>query len=194
VRVSSRRGSLVLKIRVSDDMRPGDAFIAMHWGGRFMGGVGTNALTVAAIDPYSKQPELKHTAIRLEPFAARWRGSFSAPATAALQRAAGARMARFDYATLTLVEGAEILLRLELASAGEPDAKVLAELENLFGQPPVTGPAAFEKSVCSCFKVGETQIRAAIAAGASLAALQTNLKCGTNCGSCMPELRRLVLT
>ena len=81
VRVASRRGSVVMKIRASDDMRPGDAFVAMHWGGRFTGGVGTNALTVSAIDPYSKQPELKHAAVRIEPFAARWRGAFSATAT-----------------------------------------------------------------------------------------------------------------
>jgi assimilatory nitrate reductase catalytic subunit len=191
VRVSSRRGSLVMKVRASEDMRPGDAFVAMHWGGRFSAGAGSNALTVAAIDPYSKQPELKHAAVRIEPFAARWRGAFSAAATAELQRTAGAWLSRFDYATLTLVEGPEILLRLELASAGNPDAKVLAELESLFGQPPVTGAAAFERSVCACFKVGESEIRAAVAAGETLAGLQKNLKCGTNCGSCVPELRRL---
>jgi len=191
VRVTSRRGSLVMKIRASDDMRPGDAFIAMHWGGRFMGGAGTNALTVPAIDPYSKQPELKHAAVRIEPFAARWRGAFAAIATPELQRAAGAWLTRFDYAALTLAEGPEILLRLELATAGDPDSKALAELEKLFGQPPVTGAAAFERAVCACFKVDESQIRAAVAAGATLARLQKDLKCGTNCGSCVPELRRL---
>jgi len=191
VRVTSRRGSIVMKIRASDDMRPGDAFVAMHWGGRFTASVGTNALTVPAIDPYSKQPELKHAAIRIEPFAARWRGAFAAAATPELQRAAGAWLARFDYAAIILVEGPEILLRLELAAAADPDAKALAALEQLFGQPPQTGAAAFERAVCACFKVGESQIRAAIAAGATLAGLQKNLKCGTNCGSCVPELRRL---
>jgi assimilatory nitrate reductase catalytic subunit len=191
VRVTSRRGSVVMKIRGSDDMRPGDAFVAMHWGGRFMAGAGTNALTVPAIDPYSKQPELKHAAIRIEPFAARWRGAFAAPAAAGLQRAAGAWMARFDYAALTLVEGPEILLRLELATAGDPVPEALSTLEKLFGQPPATGSAAFERAVCACFKVGESQIRAAVAAGATLAELQKNLNCGTNCGSCVPELRRL---
>jgi len=189
--VTSRRGSAVMKIRASDDMRPGDAFVAMHWGGRFTAGVGTNALTVPAVDPYSKQPELKHAAVRIEPFAARWRGAFAAAATPELQRAAAAWLARFDYAALTLAEGPEILLRLELATAGDPDAKVLAELEKLFGQPALTGPAAFERAVCACFKVGESQIRAAVAAGATFAGLQKNLKCGTNCGSCVPELRRL---
>jgi len=191
VRVASRRGHVVMKVRACEDMRPGDAFVAMHWGGRFTGGVGTNALTLPAIDPFSKQPELKHAAIRVEPFAARWRGAFSAAATAELQRACGAWMARFDYATLTLVEGPEILLRLELATAGDPDARALAELEKVFGAPPVTGAAAFERSVCACFKVGEPEIRAAVAAGATLAGLQKDLKCGTNCGSCVPELRRL---
>ena len=192
VRVSSRRGDVVMKIQASDDMRPGDAFVAMHWGGRFTGGVGTNALTVSAIDPYSKQPELKHAAIRIEPFAARWRGAFSATATPELQRAAGAWLARFDYAAIILVEGPEILLRLELAAKNEPDREALSALEKLFGQPPVTGPAAFERAVCACFKVDESQIRAAVAAGATLAGLQKDLKCGTNCGSCVPELRRLV--
>ena len=191
VRVTSRRGSVVMKVRVSDDMRPGDTFVAMHWGGRFTAGVGTNALTVPAIDPYSKQPELKHAAVRIEPFAARWRGAFAAAATPQLQRAAAAWLARFDYAALILVEGPEILLRLELATAGDPAPEALSALEKLFGQPPVTGPAAFERAVCACFMVGEAQIRAAVAAGATFAGLQKNLKCGTNCGSCVPELRRL---
>jgi assimilatory nitrate reductase catalytic subunit len=191
VRIGSRRGSIVMKVRASEDMRPGDAFVAMHWGGRFTGGVGTNALTVPAIDPYSKQPELKHAAVRIDPFAAHWRGAFSAVATPELQRAAGAWMARFEYATLTLVEGPETLLRLELATSGKPAPEALSALETLFGQPPVTGPAAFKRAVCACFDVDESQIRAAVAAGATLARLQKDLKCGTNCGSCVPELRRL---
>ena len=192
VRVSSRRGSIVMKVHASDDMRPGDAFVAMHWGGRFSSGTGSNALTVPAIDPYSKQPELKHAAVRVEPFAARWRGAFSAPATPELQRAAAAWLPRFDFAAVTLVEGPEIVLRLELATAGEPAPDALKALEKLFGQPPVSGAAAFERAVCACFRVGEGRIREAVAAGATLAALQKDLKCGTSCGSCVPELRRLV--
>ena len=45
--------------------------------------------------------------------------------------------------------------------------------------------------VCNCFEVSETDIRAAVARGVDLPALQRTLKCGTNCGSCVPELRRL---
>jgi assimilatory nitrate reductase catalytic subunit len=191
VRVSSRRGSLVMRIRASDEMRPGDAFVAMHWGGRFMGGAGTNALTVPTIDPYSKQPELKQAAVRLEPFNARWQGVFTAPAATEPQRAASAWLACFDYAALSLAEGPEIQLRLELATARDPDAKAVAALVSIFGRAPATDAAAFERAVCACFRVSESEIRAAVTAGATLAALQKDLKCGTNCGSCMPELRRL---
>ncbi len=45
--------------------------------------------------------------------------------------------------------------------------------------------------VCNCFEVSETAIRAEVGRGADLPALQRSLKCGTNCGSCVPELRRL---
>ena len=191
VRVTSRRGSVVLKARASDELRPGDAFIAMHWGGRFMGGVGTNALTLPAIDPHSKQPELKHAAVRVEPFVAQWRGVFSTPATPGLQTKAAALLPRFDYAALSLVEGQETLVRVEVASAGEPDKDAVSALEELFGQ--ATESTASGRAVCACFNVAESQIRDAVAAGASLARLQKDLKCGTNCGSCVPELRRLAL-
>ena len=53
------------------------------------------------------------------------------------------------------------------------------------------------KQVCTCFNVTDAAI-AGYLAGCSgsddtrLAALQGSLKCGTNCGSCIPELKRLV--
>ncbi|MGB3934530.1 MAG: nitrite reductase small subunit NirD [Burkholderiales bacterium] len=191
VRLTSRRGNLVMKVRASEDMRPGDAFVAMHWGARFTAGAGTNALTLSAVDPDSRQPEFKHAAVRIEPFAARWRGVFAAAATPELQRAAAGWLARFDYAALSLAEGPVTRLRLELAAAGEPDARALAALEKLFGGPAEMGAAASEPSVCACFGVAESQIRAAVVSGATLPQLQKDLKCGTNCGACIPELRRL---
>lgn len=49
------------------------------------------------------------------------------------------------------------------------------------------------RTVCSCYSVGENAIRAAIAAGCtSTAALGKTLRCGTNCGSCLPELKTLL--
>jgi assimilatory nitrate reductase catalytic subunit len=47
--------------------------------------------------------------------------------------------------------------------------------------------------VCACFGVGRTSICDAIAAGAhSAAEIGSTLKAGTNCGSCIPELKRLI--
>ncbi len=47
--------------------------------------------------------------------------------------------------------------------------------------------------VCACFGVGRTTILRAIAAGAGTAAeIGVKLKAGTNCGSCIPELKRLI--
>jgi assimilatory nitrate reductase catalytic subunit len=47
--------------------------------------------------------------------------------------------------------------------------------------------------VCACFGVGRTTICDAIAAGASTAAeIGARSKAGTNCGSCIPELKRLI--
>jgi assimilatory nitrate reductase catalytic subunit len=47
--------------------------------------------------------------------------------------------------------------------------------------------------VCACFGVGRTTICDAIAGGArSAAEIGAQLKAGTNCGSCIPELKRLI--
>ncbi|WCN15039.1 molybdopterin-dependent oxidoreductase [Marinomonas mediterranea] len=47
--------------------------------------------------------------------------------------------------------------------------------------------------ICSCFQVGSKQIEASIHKGCrSAEALGDSLKCGTNCGSCIPELKALI--
>jgi assimilatory nitrate reductase catalytic subunit len=60
------------------------------------------------------------------------------------------------------------------------------------------GPAPRRSpQVCSCFDVSEAAILQTLAACAGppdtrLAALQARLRCGTQCGSCLPTLKRLV--
>jgi assimilatory nitrate reductase catalytic subunit len=47
--------------------------------------------------------------------------------------------------------------------------------------------------ICACFGVGRASICDAIAAGAvTTAEIGARLKAGTNCGSCLPELKRLI--
>lgn len=58
---------------------------------------------------------------------------------------------------------------------------------------PGDGEAPTGSIICSCFQVGENQIGEAIKNGASsVEALGEKLKCGTNCGSCIPELSSLL--
>jgi ferredoxin-nitrate reductase len=69
VRVRSRRGQAVLRARVSDVVPRGTAFAPFHWGALHLraGQGALNAVVASAIDPISKQAELKASAIRVEP-------------------------------------------------------------------------------------------------------------------------------
>ncbi len=62
----------------------------------------------------------------------------------------------------------------------------------LAGSPGKDQPDA-GRIICSCFSVGLNTLKAAIRAGAdSPEALGEQLQAGTNCGSCIPELRSLI--
>jgi len=62
VRVSSRRGSVLAPVRFDPGLRPGLAFLAVH----FHEQISTNDLTIDAVDPKSGTSEFKATAIRIE--------------------------------------------------------------------------------------------------------------------------------
>jgi formate dehydrogenase major subunit len=66
VRVTSRRGSVVAPVRVDVTLRPGLAFMTLH----FPDQVETNVLTIDATDPKSGTAEFKASAIRVEKLAA----------------------------------------------------------------------------------------------------------------------------
>jgi assimilatory nitrate reductase catalytic subunit len=54
--------------------------------------------------------------------------------------------------------------------------------------------AETEPAVCACFGVGEGCIRDAVASGkaGSVTEIGQMTRAGTNCGSCLPELKRMV--
>ncbi|MGV8990660.1 MAG: molybdopterin-dependent oxidoreductase [Thiobacillus sp.] len=259
VRVKSRRGSLVIKVQASDELRSSQIFMPMHWGGRFMAGMGVNALTLDAFDPVSKQPELKHAAVQVEKVTLPYRRTIMRRGDGAtLLRLAQPFIAHFDYATATLTGRDNSVLVFETASEGPLAESLVQEMDIAFGlddplltmnyqdarrgiwkkarvedgvitgarlsgetaardwlkrliadgapamavrnwllapveQPP-DGQAGRGRVVCNCLNVAEPDIVAAIAGGADLAALQFTLKCGTECGSCVPELKRMLAT
>jgi formate dehydrogenase major subunit len=61
VRVFSRRGEIVLTLRLAEASQPGAVFIPMHFRE-----AAANVLTNPAIDPWGKIPEFKFCAVRVE--------------------------------------------------------------------------------------------------------------------------------
>jgi len=265
VKVSNKRGSLVLAAQLSDEVQASQTFIAMHWGSQFMHGLGVNALMPPTFDKTSKQPELKHTAIKIEKLELPWRMTVmrTIQNLEMLEKVRGL-LANFDYATCGLfgrkTEHHVGMLILRAAHTQAPDSALIAQIDQILamtddmpllnyqdakrgiskrilvtndsGKPEVTGvrlvgetlatdwlkevmtsgeftaelrrwalaplstPPAGQRSrgkiVCNCLDVAENDIIETIQLGADLITLQNKLKCGTECGSCVPELKRLV--
>lgn len=61
VKVSSRRGSINIKVRISERGSRGMVFIPFHYKE-----AAANVLTNTALDPISKIPELKVCAVKIE--------------------------------------------------------------------------------------------------------------------------------
>jgi assimilatory nitrate reductase catalytic subunit len=85
--------------------------------------------------------------------------------------------------------GAEAWLR-GLWEGATPVGELRRYLSLPVDAPPGT-PGPRGRTVCNCFDVAESDINTFLGESRSLQALQASLKCGTNCGSCMPELRRM---
>ncbi|RYM06550.1 hypothetical protein EWH99_02855 [Sporolactobacillus sp. THM7-7] len=62
VKLESRRGSAVVRSRLSDQIREDTVFVPMHWGGR----QNINKVTNQALDPYCKIPGFKICAVKIE--------------------------------------------------------------------------------------------------------------------------------
>ena len=151
VHVTSKRGSIVLPAQASDDLSPHQAFIAMHWGPAFLSGrdhqnkplAGVNAITTSAYCPTSKQPELKHAAVKVLKaelpwtlLAVAWLPEHKAQTILQNLRT---RMVQFEFASCvpfsdTPAQGPArqgVLMRAACSEA--PDMALLHEIEQLLG-------------------------------------------------------------
>ncbi len=257
VKVSNKRGSLVIRVAESGEMKPAEAYIPMHWGSQSMHGLGVNALMPPAFDKASKQPELKHTAIKIEKLDLPWQMTVMRNcADLSLLQSIRTLLPDFDYATCGLYGRGSGMVVLRVAHHGAPDTRIIERLDQLLGMlegapmlhyddakrgiskrilvqnsqvtgvrlvgetlaadwlkevmttgqfsdelrrwalaplsTPPTGQRGRGKIVCNCLDVAENEIVEACEAGADLQTLQAKLKCGTQCGSCVPELKRMV--
>jgi assimilatory nitrate reductase catalytic subunit len=268
VKVSNKRGSLVLPVKASNDIQVTQTYIPMHWGSEFMNGLGVNAMMPADFDKTSKQPELKHAAIKVEKLTLPWRMTImrSIRDLSSLEKLRGL-MKMFDYASCGLFgrqqHGYAGMLIFKAAHSVAPDIALIAEIDAILGMTddmpllnyqdekrgiskrilvesadvagldkkvtgvrligetlatewlkevmssgefttdlrrwalaPLSAPPASQpgrgKIVCNCLDVSENEIIDAVSRGADLITLQNKLKCGTECGSCVPELKKLI--
>jgi len=118
--------------------------------------------------------------------------SFSSPRNATFRFAAfaGNRLMAFAFfgpgrTLLVETETARVLLGKEVTTVQRLSLLSGIACEGV-------GPAS--RTVCSCYSVTEAQIRQTIAAKGLVTAAQIghHLKAGTNCGSCVPELKNLL--
>jgi len=106
------------------------------------------------------------------------------------------RAARVDggrlYQCLFMARTHALPARDWLAGLIQQDALTLPDRRSLLAGRPATGPAP-EPSVCVCHGVGAQTIAAAVANGCgSVDAVGARTKAGTGCGSCRPEIARIV--
>jgi assimilatory nitrate reductase catalytic subunit len=257
VRVAGRRGELVLPVQADNTLLPGQAYIPMHWGDRFLRGGGVNVLTQPACDPLSRQPELKQATINITPARLPWEmfvlvegdtqnrfsalralcedlpfASFSLTGRerpALVVRAAHSQGCGADWlanmdTVLGLGEGPVLAyddsrkaiskrIKIEdgritaLRLCGETQARHwLSNLwhsgeapENMrrwflapLSAPPGGTVGRADKVICNCMNVSQNRIQTSIDDGMDLAGLKAELGCGTECGSCVPEIRGLL--
>ncbi|MDD9269917.1 molybdopterin oxidoreductase family protein [Paenibacillus sp. GCM10023248] len=62
IRITSRRGSLVVEVKVTEGIQPRTVFVPFHWGDEHS----INVLTNDALDPTSRMPEFKICAVQVE--------------------------------------------------------------------------------------------------------------------------------
>ncbi|MCQ2996886.1 molybdopterin-dependent oxidoreductase [Pseudomonas syringae] len=259
VTLKSRRGSVIVPVGSDDGLRAGHAFMPMHWGDRFLKG-GVNLLTQPAFDPISKQPELKHSGVRVDKIDLPWRlfvliegdvqlrldplrslcdefpytslslagrersaltlraASSEAPAQELLDRIDHllgldhgpvlayddahrgiSKRIRLDQGRVTAIRlGGETLAREWLQSLWLDGKEIDDELRRWLLAPIISAPgssttqAIGSKTLCNCMNVSENAVCDAIEKGLDLGQLKVQLGCGTMCGSCVPEIKRLL--
>jgi assimilatory nitrate reductase catalytic subunit len=249
VRIATRWGSMIARLKCSGEMPRRMIFVPIHWNGAFSSDARVGALVNPVVDPVSGEPELKHTPARVSSFVTAWQGFVLSRNSIAVKDAiwwtqmqgeqfvrhevAGRRtysdwspwarkllnaedaqsdfLEYFDEGTRQYRAAHIVDNRIEscIFVSPRPDLPSRTWLAGLFSKVKLTdmdragilagraidGGADAGPTVCSCFGVGRNTICNAIKKQGlmSVQQLGQKLKCGTNCGSCIPELKSILL-
>src|SRR5690606_858293 len=70
VQITSRQGEVRVKAKITNEIKKGVVFLPMHWGKILSQDLSrTNNLTSNQVDPKSKEPDFKFTAVKVEKYA-----------------------------------------------------------------------------------------------------------------------------
>ncbi|MDD5229162.1 MAG: molybdopterin-dependent oxidoreductase [Methylococcales bacterium] len=246
-KIESCFGSMLARVQITDAQREGEIFVPMHWTQQQSTNGRMGALVNPIVDPISKQPESKHTPVKISAYQTAWQGfvlsrcELAIPKTEywvknkddgfyryelagnqSLEKLANfarsclcenenmasqwqedADLTQGNYRAARFIDGClesvffitaenELPSRNWLMSLFAKNELTNAErLAVLTGIPPVSGEDV-GAIVCACFNVGEKTIKER-----GLKTYQevgVCLKAGTNCGSCLPEIKALLIS
>ncbi|MGS2763092.1 molybdopterin-dependent oxidoreductase [Sinomicrobium sp. M5D2P9] len=69
IEVSSKYGQVRLRTKITENIREGVVFMPMHWGKKLKSDLNrANNLTSGIVDPISKEPDFKYTAVRINKY------------------------------------------------------------------------------------------------------------------------------
>lgn len=140
--ISNQRGQQYWRIIGNPSLRPGLLWLPMHWGDEYVWGCdgghtayGVNTLISPALDPQSRQPELKFTTVSLRKQDFPWRLSViswvSPEYATEKQRECRRLLAHLPYAECIPFGGVEKGLSV-FAVMNEPDHQLMHALKKLF--------------------------------------------------------------
>jgi assimilatory nitrate reductase catalytic subunit len=240
---------MIARVQITDSQRQGNLFVPMHWTEQYASQGRMGALVNPVVDPVSKQPESKHTPVRIKPYHSVWQGFILSRRNLAVTESQyrvkikGEHFYRYELAGKTLPEDWRSCVQINLCGdaaensqwqeyqdSGKGNYRAARIVDNrletvifiaadnflpergwltslfaktqleprermalLTGRPPLGVPDV-GIIVCACFNIGEKTIRTAI----KEKGLKTHqevgqcLKAGTNCGSCIPEIKALL--
>jgi assimilatory nitrate reductase catalytic subunit len=246
----SHWGSMAVRVRTGADIPAGMAFAPIHWNRAFASDARVGALTNPVVDPISGEPELKHTPVSIEHYAADWygvmltRAALLPPDTRWWVRVPGQQFVRYELAgdnppdlraeaRRLLGAPADAVPEIDWIEYGDSGGRVyrgawfvndrlegciyidrrpslpergwlaklfaLGKLDAAMRASLLAGRAAAGADqgapVCSCFGVGRNPIAACareLGAAATAVEIGKRLRCGTNCGSCIPEIQAII--
>jgi assimilatory nitrate reductase catalytic subunit len=205
-KISTRDGSAVLKVAVTPGQRRRALFAPIHWNDTTASHARVGEMVAAATDPFSGQPEMKATPAQLEPAEFAYRGFALTRQPIALPDGTWfARVAVIGGEGMTFATNAPPDFCVFVGPARSPpqwdvvrslfDGRVLSERERsvLLSGRSGEGLAEQGPAVCVCFGIGRLAIEEAVAKGsATVADVGCAIRAGTNCGSCVPELRAII--